>query len=370
MTINYTTLLGLAKPVTGTETGQWGDITNDQITSLIEDAVANTVSFSVTSGDVTLTTTSGATNQARMAALIITGTPGTSRNVIAPSRAKVYQVFNQSNAAVVIKGAATTGVSIPSSGVATVAWNGSDFELIASKNLALIQGLGTGVATALGIAVNTTNGVVTQSGTLAASSLLLGGGSGTGISSTTTGTGVVTAAGNAVNTTGGLVTQSGALAASALLIGGGSGSAITSTTTGSGVLTALGNLLNDTGGLVTTNGSAVLSSKRINPRVFTTTSTTSITPDVSVYDQYCLTALAAGLTINAPTGTPSPVNGNKLIFRILDNGTSQTLTWNATFTAVGITLPTSTLANKMLYVGCIYNSDNTRWDAVALSVQA
>ncbi len=32
MTINYTTLLGLAKPVTGTETGQWGDVVNDYIT--------------------------------------------------------------------------------------------------------------------------------------------------------------------------------------------------------------------------------------------------------------------------------------------------------------------------------------------------
>jgi len=57
---------------------------------------------------------------------------------------------------------------------------------------------------------------------------LLGGGSGTAISSTTTGTGVVTAVGNAVNTTGGLVTQSGTLAANNVLLGGGSATAITS----------------------------------------------------------------------------------------------------------------------------------------------
>ena len=97
MTINYTTLLGLAKPVTGTETGQWGDVVNNEITSLLEDAVANAATFSVTSGNVTLTTTNGASNQARMSTLIITGTPGTTRNVVAPSQAKIYQVINQSD---------------------------------------------------------------------------------------------------------------------------------------------------------------------------------------------------------------------------------------------------------------------------------
>ena len=81
MTINYTTLLGLAQPVTGTETGQWGDVVNDEITSLLEDAVANAATFSVTSGNVTLTTTNGASNQARMSTLIITGSPGTTRKI-------------------------------------------------------------------------------------------------------------------------------------------------------------------------------------------------------------------------------------------------------------------------------------------------
>jgi hypothetical protein len=127
MTINYTTLLALAKPVTGTETGQWGDVVNDQITSMLEDAVANAATFSVTSGNVTLTTANGSTSQARMSTLIITGTPGTTRNVIAPSQAKIYVVINQSNGAVVIKGAATTGVTVGAGQTAQVAWNGSDF---------------------------------------------------------------------------------------------------------------------------------------------------------------------------------------------------------------------------------------------------
>ena len=112
MTINYTTLLGLAQPVTGTEQGTWGTVVNDEITALIEEAIAGGETIDVTSADVTLTDTDGVANQARNAILLITGTPGTSRNVIAPSASKVYVVVNGSNAAVVVKGAATTGVTI------------------------------------------------------------------------------------------------------------------------------------------------------------------------------------------------------------------------------------------------------------------
>ena len=42
MTINYTTLLGLAEPVTGTESGTWGDDVNKGITDYLDIAVAGT----------------------------------------------------------------------------------------------------------------------------------------------------------------------------------------------------------------------------------------------------------------------------------------------------------------------------------------
>lgn len=131
MTINYTTLLGLAKPVTGTESGSWGDVVNDQITSLVEDAIANAASISVTSGNVTLTDNNGSSDQSRMAILLVTGSPGVSRNVVAPSTSKWYIVKNSSNAAIVLKGSATTGVTIPAGAEALAFWNGSDFELAA-----------------------------------------------------------------------------------------------------------------------------------------------------------------------------------------------------------------------------------------------
>ena len=133
MTINYTSLLGLAQPVTGTESGTWGTVVNDEITALVEQAVAGGISIDVTAGNVTLTDTDGASNQARNAILLITGTPGTSRNVIAPSSSKVYVVVNGSDAAIVLKGSATTGITIPT-GTKTIAfWDGSDFVSLSSS---------------------------------------------------------------------------------------------------------------------------------------------------------------------------------------------------------------------------------------------
>jgi hypothetical protein len=120
---------------------------------------------------------------------------------------------------------------------------------------------------------------------------------------------------------------------------------------------------------VGTTDTQTLTNKRIDPRVSSTTSSASaVTPDISAYDIYAWTAQAATLTINAPIGTP--VNGDKLMFRILDNGSSQTLSWNATFTAIGVTIPTATTAGKMTYVGAIYNAANTRWDVIAVTTQA
>ena len=119
---------------------------------------------------------------------------------------------------------------------------------------------------------------------------------------------------------------------------------------------------------ITTENVQTLTNKRIDPRVVSAASASSLTPSIATADIYAYTALAAGLTINAPTGTP--VDGNKLTFRLLDNGTARALTWNATYTVIGVTLPTTTVANKTTYVGCIYNANNTRWDVIAVTTQA
>lgn len=146
--------------------------------------------------------------------------------------------------------------------------------------------------------------------------------------------------------------------------------AITLTTSISGMLKGSSSALvaaTDGTDYVSPSGAATLNNKRINPRVSTTTSTATLSPDISAYDQYNLTAQAATLTVAAPVGTP--VDGDKLLFRILDNGTSRTISWNATYTVIGATLPTATTANKTTYVGCVYNANNTRWDVIAVTTQ-
>jgi hypothetical protein len=111
-----------------------------------------------------------------------------------------------------------------------------------------------------------------------------------------------------------------------------------------------------------------VSSARINPRVSSQLSAASITPTIASFDQYNQTDQFGTLTINAPTGTP--VDGNKLLFRIATTAAGAAITWNATYTAIGVTLPTTTVTNKTIYVGCIYNAFATRWDVVAVVTQA
>lgn len=137
MATSYTTLLGFALPVTGELSGTWGDTVNSSITQLEEDAIAGVATASVASANWTLSTTgSGASNEARKAILIPTGSPGVSRNILAPNKSKAYIVVNQSNAAVVLQGSTgpTTGVTIATGTTALCAWNGSDF-VIVSQNL-------------------------------------------------------------------------------------------------------------------------------------------------------------------------------------------------------------------------------------------
>ena len=74
------------------------------------------------------------------------------------------------------------------------------------------------------------------------------------------------------------------------------------------------------------------------------------------------------MLIENPTGTP--INGQVLKFRIKDSGASSgTLTYGSEFRAFA-TLPTTITTNKTLYIGCIYNSTDTKWDVVAAIEEA
>jgi len=106
----------------------------------------------------------------------------------------------------------------------------------------------------------------------------------------------------------------------------------------------------------------------IDPISSTTASTATLTVDTDVSDFATITAQSEGLTIGAPTG--SPVEGQKLIIRIKDDGSARSIAFNAIFTAIGVTLPTTTTVSKKLYIGCIYNDTDTKWDVIAIKEEA
>lgn len=122
------------------------------------------------------------------------------------------------------------------------------------------------------------------------------------------------------------------------------------------------------GTVIGTTDTQTLTNKRITPRIGTTASSSTPTPDADAHDIYTVTALAAGATFGAPTGTPT--DGQVLIIRVKDNGTARTLAFNTIYRAIGITLPTTTVISKTIYLACIYNSADTKWDVVGYQLEA
>ena len=149
MTVNYTTNLALAQPVTGTEDGSWGDDVNNGITSYLDIAIAGGLAVSVTTTDVTLTNTQGtssATNigstTAQYAILNVSGAKTGNRNLVVPSTSKWYIVNNAGTSTggpytLTVKGSATTGVSLSDGERALVAWSGSDYVKITTLSSGL-----------------------------------------------------------------------------------------------------------------------------------------------------------------------------------------------------------------------------------------
>ncbi len=104
-----------------------------------------------------------------------------------------------------------------------------------------------------------------------------------------------------------------------------------------------------------------------NHGAVTVVATATLTP-TSAAHQYNITGQNGALTVAAPTGTFA--DGQSLLIRIKDNGTARAISWNAVFRAVGITLPTTTVISKVLYVGAKWNAAESVFDVIAVGQQA
>lgn len=102
--------------------------------------------------------------------------------------------------------------------------------------------------------------------------------------------------------------------------------------------------------------------------VSTTASTTSWTINADTTGMAIQTALAGALTINAPTGTF--YDTQPLMMRIRDNGTARAITWNGVWRPIGLTLSTTTVINKYLYIGAMANTVDTKWDVLSIAQEA
>jgi hypothetical protein len=125
---------------TGDQSGVWGATTNNNLSYVLEQAVAGYVSVSVISANQALTYLNGASsvaadNQSVHASLALTTTTGANFAVYAPPSSKQYTIYNASAYTATIYNstvignttAAGTGVAIPANKTMTVWSDGTNF---------------------------------------------------------------------------------------------------------------------------------------------------------------------------------------------------------------------------------------------------
>jgi len=140
MAITRTALLDLPIITTGTESGVWGDITNNGLTQYLDISIAGRnalTSANFVAGDLTISTTEGdssATNiaatSAQYATLYVSSLAANS-TITAPSSNRAYRVVNaDSTYTLTVKAAGQTGITFPIGTSGTVVFNGTDYVLL------------------------------------------------------------------------------------------------------------------------------------------------------------------------------------------------------------------------------------------------
>jgi len=235
----YSTNLALELIGNGEQAGNWGQTTNTNLGTLLEQAISGYTTQAMADADQTLAMTQGASATARNMYIELTGALTAARNLIVPSNRKLYFIFNNTTGgfAVTVKVATQTGVSVPNATKTILVSNGTD---IISATTAAATGV-TSVAMTVPTFLSVAGSPITSTGTLAVSlsgSALPTANGGTGSTSTAycsltsnvsgtlpvanggTGSSSLTAAG--IITTGGGQTISGNLTTTTDLAAGGS----------------------------------------------------------------------------------------------------------------------------------------------------
>ncbi len=161
MATQYTPILKLALPVTGELSGTWGSVVNDNITSMVEQAVAGLATInSWTANAHTLTTANGVTSESRCAVLVAdddgAGNPSAAAEIICPALTKLYVLKNISGQQVTLKTSGGTGVAVANNQTAFLFCDGTNVNACVTT---IVDGRITGNLTVDG---NTTLGNATS----------------------------------------------------------------------------------------------------------------------------------------------------------------------------------------------------------------
>ena len=127
MASTYSTNLALELIGTGDQAGTWGNTTNTNLGTLIEQAISGYVTQAVSTGGTTVVTIpNGATGVARNMFIELTGTGGASTVLEVPANKKLYFIYNNASDAVTVKVSGQTGVSVAAGQKVILVSNGTD----------------------------------------------------------------------------------------------------------------------------------------------------------------------------------------------------------------------------------------------------
>lgn len=137
MASTFSTSLKLELIGDGDQSGIWGQTTNNNLGTLLEQAIAGVISFDMLDGNYTLTNFNGVSDEARNMVLVATGTNSAVRDVIAPLVEKIYIVKNSTTGgyAVRIIGATGTGVTVFSGATIIVYCDGTNFYAVNNESV-------------------------------------------------------------------------------------------------------------------------------------------------------------------------------------------------------------------------------------------